>query len=1298
MHIPPLASSASLCRRHVVRLFLLGSLVLAALTPVSAAETNKASAPKLFWGSDPINAGETAMFYGDGIATNVTAEGWRVTDETVTAPPAKEESWSPTAPGTTLEVLQASGECAKTVLPKDWSAGIFAVRLKNGTTTAEPFLLNRPELWWWLGGENDQAYAGEELRIFGKNFGDKSRVWMVSEGGQATALTMLKAEKYAVKCQLPKDLTPGKYAVWLHNGFGGKAGFGKPLSVAVAQRTPWPTTRFNVKDFGADGNEGKADATWAIQSALKAAEKNGGGEVYLPGGVYRITGKMIMPAKTVLKGESRDAVQLVIQFDNSAEIDSVIAGDGDFGVEDLTITASTARRIISCPLKPELRDCDFFSHSPTLAAAMLPESDWGHNVHLRGLCIRHLRRSLGIENVPMRPQGWAIGLVGRDMEVTDCDIMSSDDSINYHGRRIVIERNRLAGATRPIGVRECVYAENSIRDTDQDNTGNGYEGEAYRLYIANNRYQDIYGWDREAITFDAPYGHLWMGQVAMSSPTVMTIDHGGTNVNVWGEKWKPGGFKGDGAMICSGKGLGQFIPIVNNDEKSVTLERPWVIEPDATSWVVIRVIKNQVALHANQFEDAGKSIQLYANTYGFIIDGNTSLRAGGTYGRCRDYLRGANNRRNYNTCAFNQWFNNTITMGTVVARDGLTFGELGPTADPSTLTNPITFSAMGNVVRNNVTSGDVRVGSGGNPGVSPRASHLRGRDTVIEGNTMVNTMGSTTNPSGGAIEGIVVSGLFKDTVLRGNRVAPCPLPLRDDGINTWIHPAARLGYQIESVKSVLGDSAGLKAIRGECDALANKPVDQSTRTACEGLTQKLLALVAATSPQIPADLLQSLTGVQFEIKATPTFFNAVRAGKGGQSLKVLVRSQPWSPALNVQAALSAPGDHAVSWNSAKVALPANSPNALQCQVGSAQGTGISALDLTLTVTQGNVTLQTKKPLEFNRQDLSTWLVSSPQWGWKAHTFASNEADLGELGASNTGTICMVAGVEASEPVSALLDIGCIGGEAKFYLNDKPVASLSQLQFGHSGTFPKSKIVRVSLEQGTNLLLCKVAPQGIVSSTPKSFTLRAALITDPSRKDPSPICEIAPDALLSMPTLQQGNTGAAGAVIKAIDDFKGGVAEGWKFTNGNNQNYQVVDSGDPSRGKVLKRTINYVWNFSPAVLYREFAPGTLNADSQLGIRFWMKTEEAVHVEVSLMAGGQKYSASVGVGTEWQEYRVPFDQFIKPGPTGEPITPDALKKVSRISFLPVNDSSLVRSVLYMGDLSILEKQPATAAPSK
>ena len=173
-------------------------------------------------------------------------------------------------------------------------------------------------------------------------------------------------------------------------------------------------------------------------------------------------------------------------------------------------------------------------------------------------------------------------------------------AVNVHGRHIVVERNRIASASRHRYVEECVFAENSIRDTDMDNTGNCFEGKAYRLYIANNKIQDTYGWDREAITFDVPYGHNWMGQVKMSSPTVMTPQGGAANL--WGRTSAPGDLKGQGVMIVSGKGLGQFIRIWEQWPERHLVERPWDIEPDATSWVVIRTIKNQVVLTGNQIE------------------------------------------------------------------------------------------------------------------------------------------------------------------------------------------------------------------------------------------------------------------------------------------------------------------------------------------------------------------------------------------------------------------------------------------------------------------------------------------------------------------------------------------------------------------------------------------------------------------------------------------------------------------------------------------------------------------------
>uniref|UniRef100_UPI0032DF7C1B glycosyl hydrolase family 28-related protein n=1 Tax=Azotobacter salinestris TaxID=69964 RepID=UPI0032DF7C1B len=46
---------------------------------------------------------------------------------------------------------------------------------------------------------------------------------------------------------------------------------------------------FNVKEYGAKG-DGNTDDTDAIQAAIDAASKAGGGTVYLPAGEYRVSG------------------------------------------------------------------------------------------------------------------------------------------------------------------------------------------------------------------------------------------------------------------------------------------------------------------------------------------------------------------------------------------------------------------------------------------------------------------------------------------------------------------------------------------------------------------------------------------------------------------------------------------------------------------------------------------------------------------------------------------------------------------------------------------------------------------------------------------------------------------------------------------------------------------------------------------------------------------------------------------------------------------------------------------------
>ena len=53
----------------------------------------------------------------------------------------------------------------------------------------------------------------------------------------------------------------------------------------------------------------------------------------------------------------------------------------------------------------------------------------------------------------------------------------------------------------------------------------------------------------------------------------------------------------------------------------------------------VRVNKSDVVITANRFADASVAVQLYAMSYGFIVDGNRAERTGGMYAIGWDYWR-----------------------------------------------------------------------------------------------------------------------------------------------------------------------------------------------------------------------------------------------------------------------------------------------------------------------------------------------------------------------------------------------------------------------------------------------------------------------------------------------------------------------------------------------------------------------------------------------------------------------------------------------------------------------------------
>jgi len=123
------------------------------------------------------------------------------------------------------------------------------------------------------------------------------------------------------------------------------------------ESTEGKTVTVSVKDFGAMGN-GIADDTTAIQKAIDAVTRSGGGVVFFPSGTYKVS---LNPAtshaitigpKLTFRGEGHKNTTIALG-DRQGNYNSIIAGEqpkaeiSDFAMYDLTIDANSTNNPIS---------------------------------------------------------------------------------------------------------------------------------------------------------------------------------------------------------------------------------------------------------------------------------------------------------------------------------------------------------------------------------------------------------------------------------------------------------------------------------------------------------------------------------------------------------------------------------------------------------------------------------------------------------------------------------------------------------------------------------------------------------------------------------------------------------------------------------------------------------------------------------------------------------------------------------------------------------------------------------------
>ena len=662
------------------------------------------AAPQIIWASDPIRPGETLLLTGEGFTRGSVVE---------LGDPSNAESW------TALNVLQRSAQSLKAVVPENRALSVWAYRVRDGERVSKTEWLNEPDIWWWNGDGGEYATPGGWLRVFGKslNFGGQSRAWLRAAEGTSIELLAHKRSCYELAFALPAEIAPGEYALSVHNGLRGEAARQSRGALMIKPRAVWKSDLFNVKDFGPKPAE-------ALAAALKAAETNGGGVVYLPRGRYAVKDALKIPTNTVLRGESMALTSLYLP-DLETPPAELITG-ADFGVESLSIYCQNHRNVIADAATSKRM---FLRQVRIRANAFFMIEDVGKEFRGRKGPTSH------------KACGAAVLLRGTNFEVTDCDLYASNYGVRIMKAKTgLIARNQIRYGGRGYSIENTerlIFEDNLVAGNNLLAIGNDittfWSNTCRHICFAHNRIQQMFGADREMMTLDAASG-AYYGAVASADGTRLTLaadpvfrDYAPKPHTNW---------VGAAVQILDGTGAGQYRFVTEHAGREWQVDQPWVIPPDATSHISIAPFRGQNLFIGNTFEDGG-AFQLYAAAHDTIVAENKGSRMDGFL------VWGLNPHGwGYQPSWYCQFFDNEILEGNGYGHRSASLGTVGYDETKA-------FDGClvrGTIFRRNILHNNASISIAGMT-----------EDTLVENNIVKNSD-----------KGILVKASARETLLRGN--------------------------------------------------------------------------------------------------------------------------------------------------------------------------------------------------------------------------------------------------------------------------------------------------------------------------------------------------------------------------------------------------------------------------------------------------------------------------------------------------------------------------------------------------
>jgi len=488
------------------------------------------AAPAVYWASDPVRPGQTAMVVGHDLGSIARVTISRVNDDssrTENDDSSRTEATDHAAPVTPI---QNNAGSVYLPIPGSLEMGVFKFQIEtdHGAVTG---YLNRPVLYWGQAVNKSQKAGERELRLFGRSvaLGQEGVVAIdPARGGDRILLPFRNGSLWSVSVALPDGLAAGNYRASIWNGRGDAQSWSNSVSFEVREISAFAQKIVSAKQFGARG-DGVADDTKAIQNGLDDLAKSGG-VLYLPTGRYSLRQPIRIPPGVALRGEDWNKTSLLWP-DFATPPEALVKGAHDFAIENISLYASNHMHVISGGFEEEgeqqgnihirkvrVRASAYRGHiePETILSRMLELKDQPPQTVLAKILAFKERRNGAV----------AIRLQGNDLEISDSDVYSSGSSfLVLNSQDVVLVGNRFYngrdGWYSLSSSRNVICEQNDFVGADLGASGGGVntlfsdKGSSENYWVHRNTFALMFGWDREAFTTDGPGGSYY-GAIARS--------------------------------------------------------------------------------------------------------------------------------------------------------------------------------------------------------------------------------------------------------------------------------------------------------------------------------------------------------------------------------------------------------------------------------------------------------------------------------------------------------------------------------------------------------------------------------------------------------------------------------------------------------------------------------------------------------------------------------------------------------------------------------------------------------------